>query len=129
MTLVEAVLSEQHHLLEEGLGHPGINAPFSGALNKNILMLFHLAFLLLAHGPPQQISLAEGIAGQVLGDPHDLLLINHDSIGFPKNRLQLFVGKFNRLTTVLAVDELRNQARIQRTRTIEGQDGRNILQG
>ena len=129
MTLVKAVLSEQHHLLKERLGHPGINTPFSGTFNKNILMLFHLTFLLLTHGPPQQIGFAEGIAGQVLSDPHDLLLIHHNSIGFLENRLQLFMGKFNLLTTVLAIDKLRNQACIQRPGTIKGQDGRNILQG
>ena len=114
MALVEAILGEQHHLLEQGFGDPGLHASLGGALDKQALVLLHLALLLFAHGPPQQVGLAEGIAGQVLGDLHDLLLIHHDPVGLIEDRPQLFVGEFNCFAAMLAVDELGDQAGVQR---------------
>ena len=91
-------------------------------------MLLHLTFLLLTHGTAEQVRFPQGITSQVLGDLHDLLLVDHDAVGFLQNRLQFHVGEINRFPPMLAVDELWNQTRIQGTRPVEGKDRRNIFQ-
>lgn len=113
MALVEAVLGEHHHLIEQRLGDGGIHAPFAGPTDELVTMLLHLRHFLLAHGPPQQIGFTQGIARQILGNPHDLLLVDHDPVGLLEDRLQLDVGHINRLAAMLAVDELGDQTRIQ----------------
>ena len=128
MTLVEAVFGEQHHLLEQGFCHGPINAPLGGAFNEEVLVFFHLAFLLFAHRPPQQVGLTQRIARQILGNAHDLLLINHDPVGFGQDRFELDVGHVDGFTAMLAVDEFGNQARIQGAGSIQGKNRRNIFQ-
>ena len=128
MAFVEAVLGKQHHLLKQCFGNPGINAPLGCTINKLTLVLLHLTFLLLTHGPAEQVRFTQGITSQVLGDLHDLLLVNHDSVGFLQNWLQFDVGEINRFAPMLAVNKLWNQAGIQGTRPIEGKDRRNIFQ-
>ena len=87
MALIEAILSKENHLIKQGIGDAASHAPLAGTIDKQMTMLLHLGHLLFTHGPPQQVGLTERVAGQVLGDPHDLLLIHHDPIGFLKDRL------------------------------------------
>lgn len=122
MALVEAVFGEQHHLLEQPFGHTLIHTPFGGALHEQALVFLHLALFLLPHCPPQQVGLTKGIAGQILGNAHDLLLVDHDSVGFLENRLQARASEIDRFAAVLAVDELGNQPRIQGAWPVERQD-------
>ena len=129
MALVEAVLGEQDHLVEQLVGDLGVNATLRCSLHKDAAMLLHLRDFFLAHGATQQIRLAKGVAGQVLRDAHDLLLVHHDSVGLAQNRLQRAVGEIDRFTAVLAVDELGNQASIEWTRSIERQDRGDVFQG
>ena len=112
MAFVEAVLGKQHHLLKQGFRNPGIDAPLGGTIDKLALVLLHLTFLLLAHGAAQQVRFTQGITGQLLGDLHDLLLVDHDSVGFLQNRLQFHMGEINRFAPMLAVDKFWNQAGI-----------------
>ena len=91
-------------------------------------MLLHLRHLLLAHRPPQQIGFAERIAGQILGDPHDLLLVHHDPVGFLQDRLQGRAGEVDRFAAMLAVDEFRDQSGIERTGPVERQNRGDVLQ-
>ena len=87
MALVEAIFGKQNHLVKQGIGDAAGHAPLAGTINKQIAMLLHLGHLLFTHGAPQQVGLTEGIAGQILGDPHDLLLVDHDPVGFLEDRL------------------------------------------
>ena len=57
VAFVEAVFGEQHHLLKQGFCHGPINAPFGGAFDEDVLVFLHLAFLLFAHRPTQQVGL------------------------------------------------------------------------
>ena len=122
MALVEAVFSEQHHLIKQFIRYRLVHTPLGSTLHEDAAMLLHLRHFLLAHRPPKQICLAEGIAGEVLGNAHDLLLVDHDSVGFTENRFQNRVGEVNRFATMFAVDEFGNQAGIQRTGSIQRQD-------
>ena len=128
VALVEAVLGEEHHLLEQRLGHLRLHPPFRGPGHEEALVLLHFALLLLAHRPPQQVGLAKGIAGQILGDLHDLLLIDHDPVGLAQDRLELGVSHIDPLTAVLPVDEFGDQSGIKRARTVESQDRGDVLQ-
>ena len=92
-------------------------------------MLLHLGYFFLAHRPPEQVGLTQGVAGQILRDPHDLFLIHHDSVGLGQDRLKNRVGEVDRLPAVLAVDEFGNQASIERPRSVEGKDRGDVFQG
>ena len=129
MALVEAVFGEQHHLLEQRFGDARVNTPLTGTLHEDALVLLHLALFLLAHGAPQQVGFTEGVARQVLGDAHDLLLVDHDSVGLPQDRLQLGVGEVDGFAAVFAVDEFGDQPRIEGARSVEGEDRGDVLQG
>ncbi len=128
MALVEAVLGEQHHLVEQLIGHLLVNAAFRCPLHEDAAMLLHLSHLLLTHGPTKKIGLSQGIPRQILRDAHDLLLVNHDSVGLAENRLKDLVSEINRLTSMLAVDELGNQSGIQRSGPVQGEDRGDVLQ-
>ena len=129
MALVEAVLGEEHHLIEELVGDLGVNAALTRALHKDVSVLLHLRDLFLTHGPAQQVRLAQGIARQILSDLHDLLLVDHDPVGLLQDRLQLGVGEIDRLAAVLAVDEFRDQPRIEGAGSVKGQDRGDVFQG
>ena len=61
MTLVEAVLGKEHHLVEQFIGNFHIDAALLRTLNKNAAMLLHFRHLFLTHRPTQKVGLTEGI--------------------------------------------------------------------
>ena len=129
MALVEAVFSEENHLIEQFVGDLFINAALSSTLNEDAAVLLHLGHFFLAHRPPEQIGLPQGVTGQILRDPHDLFLVHHDPVGLGQDRLKNRVGEVDRLPAVLAVDEFGNQASIERPRSVEGKDRGDVFQG
>jgi hypothetical protein len=74
--------------------------------------------LLLAHRPPEQVGVAEGVARELLRDLHDLLLVDHQAVGRAEDRLErghhlglelaleLGVERDERLLAVLAQGEV-----------------------
>ncbi len=103
VTLVEAVAGELVDLLEDlrclGLRH----AARRGALDEVLALGLHLGLDLLAHGPAQQIGAAQAVAGQFLGDLHDLFLIDHDAEGLLQDAFEGRIEVVRRLA-VLAGD-------------------------
>ena len=55
---------------------------------KRVALLGHLLGIFLAHGAAQQIGFAEGVAGEHVGDLHDLLLVDDDSQGLLEQGFQ-----------------------------------------
>ncbi len=111
MRLVETVTGEFFHQVEDLHGQVRINALALGALFKDDPLLGHFFRLFLAHGPTQHVRTPQGVASQLLGDLHHLLLIQDDPVGRLENRLQPFVlvlrvrvGQW--LATVFAVNEV-----------------------
>ena len=92
-------------------------------------MLLHFGHLFLAHCSAQQIGLTQGVTSKILGNSHDLLLVDHDSVGLTEDRFKSGVGEVDRLASVFAVDELGNQPCIQWTGTVKSKDRGNVLQG
>ena len=125
--LVEGVAGKNFDLAEELVGQCLFHPVCSAAADEVLFDLGHFLGLLLAHRLAQNIGLAEGETGQLLGDAHDLLLIDHNPIGRLQNRLQLGVIVGDGLFAVLAGDEGRDI--VHRPRTIEGVHGDNVFDG
>ena len=49
------------------------------------------------------VGFGHGIAGDLGGDTHDVLLINHQPVGFTQNLFKIFVVVENALATVLSI--------------------------
>ena len=128
VALVKAVLGEEHHLVKQFIGDLFIHAAFRCTFHEDAAMLLHLRHLFLTHRTTQQIGFSKRITSQILCNAHDLLLIHHDPVGFTEDRFQGAVGEVDGFATVLAVDELGNQSRIQRAGSVERQDRGDIFQ-
>ncbi len=105
--LVERVVGERQHGVPQRLDgrrrEPvGLHA-FGEALE---LLLEHLA-LLLAHRLAQDVGAGQRVAGHLLRDAHDLLLVDDQPVGLGEDLaqrlLELGVDRFDRLAAVLAV--------------------------
>ena len=100
MGLVEAVARELVDLLENVPGRALVDAPGDGAVDEVAPLFLHLRLDLLAHGVAQHVGGAEAVAGQHLGDLHDLFLIDHH----PEGRLEdLFQGRMQIVGLLVAV--------------------------
>ena len=88
MALVEAVAGELVDLLEDLRGLGLRHATRHGAVDEGLALGFHLRLDLLAHGPAQQVGAAQAVAGQLLGDLHDLFLVDHDPEGLFQDAFQ-----------------------------------------
>ena len=108
---------------EPALGHPG---------GELLELGVQLGLLLLAHRAPQQIGLAEAVAGELLGDRHHLLLVDDEPEGLPQHLLeglgQLGVDRLHGLATVLAAGVLVVRIRPHGAGPVERADGGNVLE-
>ena len=109
MGFVEAVTGELLHQVEDRAGGFGIHALGAGAVDEDAALALHLVGLLLAHGPAQQVGVAQRVTGQLLGDLHHLLLVDHDALGLAEQRLQIRVQVLGFLAPVLALYVVGNQ--------------------
>ena len=111
MRLVETVTRERLHEIENVVGLAGVDPALRGAGEEHRTLLGHLLRLLLAHRAAQQIGTAERIAGEDLGDLHDLLLVEDDAIGRLERAFQAWMQIVDDLSLrMLAVDELLRHA-------------------
>ena len=74
-----------------------------GSREELLLHLQHLFGLLLAHGPAQDVGLAEAEAGHDLGHLHDLLLVDGNPVGLLQDRLELGQRVLDRLPAQLGL--------------------------
>ena len=79
---VEAVTGEGLDLGEDFQRLGFLDVVCGGAVDEGCLLLVHLGFKLLTHGPAQQVGTAQRVPGQRLRRLHHLLLIDHDAVGF-----------------------------------------------
>ena len=77
------------------------------ALGEALVLLVEHLTLLLAHGFSQNVCSGERVAGHLLRDAHDLLLVDDQAVGLgedlPQRLFQLRVDRLDRLAVVLAV--------------------------
>jgi hypothetical protein len=102
VALVEAVVRELGEQLEDLLGLGPLDAARDRPGHEALALLLHLGADLLAHGAPQQVGLAERVAGQHLGDLHHLFLVDDDAEGLGQDRLERRMRIVGRLAAVLA---------------------------
>ena len=96
MGLVEGVVGEIIDLLIDGLsgglrnaiGNTACNSALRVAVNEGVLLPLNLGRFLLGDGPAHHVSLSQRIAGQLLENLNDLLLIDNTAIGDRENRFQ-----------------------------------------
>ena len=133
MRLVEGVVCEGVNIvvdrLRGALADPvrdaALDAPARVAVQERAALLFNVLDLFLAHGAAEHIRLPERVAGKLLEDLNDLLLIDDAAVGDRQNRLKLRnkVGDFFRV--VLAGDEFRNG--FHRPRAVERDQSRDVF--
>ncbi len=126
MRFVEAVAGELRHLVEDQLGAAALDPTRRGALDELLALRVHLGLDLLAHRAAQQIGAAQRIAGQHLGDLHDLLLVDHDAVGFLEDLLERRVQVVGRLLAVLDRDVARDV--LHRPGAVERDDRDDVLE-
>ena len=101
--LVEAVLGELLHQVEDLRRGARVDAALGRAGLELGALLRHFLGLLLAHRAAQQVGAAQRIAGQDLGDLHHLFLVHDDAVGGRQHRLQRRVRETHLGHAVLAV--------------------------
>ena len=95
-------------MIKDLLGLAERDAARHRALDKALPLGIHFGLNLLAHRAPQQIGAAQRIAGQHLGDLHDLFLIDHDAVGFLEDLLKRRVQVVGLLLAMLDRDVARD---------------------
>ena len=83
-------------------------------------MLGHLLGFFLTHGTAKQVSPAKGIARHVLGDLHDLFLIDDNPVGRLQDGFQDRMRELGFLFAMLDVDVVVDHAGLERARPEEG---------
>ena len=129
MGFVEAVSSELGHEIKNLFDLLRRKLALRGAFDETLALLRHLLGFFLAHGAPQQVGFAEGVAGKTVGNLHHLFLIHDHAQGLLKNLFQFRQFVFDFLATVFAIDEIIDHSALDGTGTIERIECRKILDG
>ena len=105
--LVERVVGERQDGVPQRLDGRRREAVGPHARREALVLLGEHVGLLLAHGFSENIGLGERVAGHLLRDAHDLLLVDDQAVGLGEDLLervgQLGVDRLDRLPAVLAV--------------------------
>ena len=133
MRFVKAITGEFLHQVKDLHRQLAVNAIFLRAFFEDRTLLGHLFRFFLTHRTTQHIRAAEGIAGKLLGDLHDLFLVQDNAIGWLQYRFQtfmlpLYVRIRYLFTAVFTVDKVIHHPRLQRPRTEQGHQGDHIFE-
>ena len=95
-------------------------------------LLLQDLLLLLSHCATEQVRFAKGVSSELLGNRHDLLLVDDQAVGIPQDRLQR-LGEFGMdrhhgFTPVLAIGVVVVGIRTHRAGAVERQDRRDVLE-
>ena len=123
MRLVEAVAGELGHQVEDVLGLVLGDVVRPGPGHELAALLFHHLRDLLAHGPAQDVRVAQAVAGQDVGDLHHLFLVDDHPVGFLEHLPDLRQRIVGLAMPVLGVDEGVDHARVERARPVERDQG------
>ena len=127
MRLVEAVARELLHRVEDFVRKRGFHALVRrGTFHEALALGDHLLKLLLTHGAPQEVSITERIAGDLLRHPHHLLLIDRHTISGFQHRFQVGVSIPNAFGVLLSLNIDRDV--LHRARTVQRDDGDHVFE-
>ena len=121
--LVEAVAGELGHQVEDVLGLVLGDVVRPGPGHELAALLFHYLRDLLAHGPAQDVRVAQAVTGQDVGDLHHLFLVDDHPVGFLEHLPDLRQRVVGLAMAVLGVDKGVDHARVQRARPVERDQG------
>ena len=127
MALVEGVVGKRLDLVPPLLPHPAAVAGGLAAVDELLFLLRHLLADLLAAGFPQVVGLLQAVAGELLGDPHHGLLVNHESVGVREDFRGRRVQEFHLRPTHLAVGVGDVHVVFHRARPVEGHEGGDVI--
>ncbi len=126
--LVEGVVGERLDDVEELLAQVLAVAGVLTALLELGPLEGHDAAVLLACGLADRVGLGQRIAGELLGHPHDRLLVDHEPVGVAKDGFELGVLVVDRLATVLAIGEVVVHVGRHRARPVQRDEGGDIVE-
>ncbi len=121
--LVEAVAGELLHQIEDADYFVFGVLALEGSLDKAGALLGHLLGIFFAHGAAKQIGFAQGVAGEHVGDLHDLLLVDDDSQRLLEQGFEFGQFVADDAAAPLALDEVVDHAALDRAGTVEGVEG------
>ncbi len=128
VALVEAVGREAFHLAEDGHGLLLGDAVVLRALHERGLLLGHLLVLLLAHRSAEHVGATERVAGEALSDLHHLLLVDGHAVGRCQHLVDQWVELADRLSVVLAADEVLDHSGAEGSGSIQSHGGDDVLE-
>ena len=126
MGFVETVSREFLNEIEQPLGRLLPHLAPCRALDKLVALGRHFFGLFLAHRSPEDVGLPQGEPGDLMGDCHDLFLVDDDAVGFFEDGLKFGNVIRDAALAVFALDEVGNQ--VHRTRPVEGHNRDDILE-
>ena len=101
----------------------------SGSGDEAVALLGHLLGIFLAHGAAEQVGAAERVAGEDVGDLHDLLLVDDDAEGLVEQGFEFGQHVADDAAAPLALDEVVDHAALDRAGAIEGVEGGEVFDG
>ena len=101
---------------------------FHTALNETVTLLRHFLRDFFPDGTSQQVCMSEGESRQHLDGLHDLLLVDHHSVGFLENRFQQWVWVNHLFSTMFTLDKILNHPGSQGAWSVKGKNGNNVLE-
>ncbi len=104
--LVEPIPGKIIDFLENFLGVKFRKALILRPGHKPFFHGFHHGFFLFPHRLAEKIGFRQGKVSDIGGDPHNLLLVYNQTVGFPQNRLQFRKVIFNHLRIGFAFDKI-----------------------
>ncbi len=126
VAFVEAVAGELVDQVEDELGLGPGHAVGLGTLDEAGALRVHLGLDLLAHGAPEQIGLAQRVAGEHLRDLHHLLLVDDDAVGGLQYGFEHGVQVIGLLPAPFAGGEAGDI--VHRARPVEGAERDDVLE-
>ncbi len=105
MGFVEPVACKFRHQIKDIFGLILRDIVFCSPLHEFTTLFFHDLGDFLSHGAPENIGIAQAVAGQDVGNLHDLFLIDNDPVRFFKNRLDLGKRVFGRPSSMFGFNK------------------------
>lgn len=124
---IETIGGELFDLSEEVFGFCGVEAVFLGTFDKAAALLFHFEGVFFTHSAAQDVGFTEGIAGEYVGDLHDLFLVDADAVGATEDRLEDIEDIVDLFLSVFSEDERVGHTALEGSGSVEGDEGDDVF--
>ena len=128
MRFVEAVTGKLLDDVEDLLRRFFVDISLRTPFDELRALLLHDVRLLLAHGAPEKVGLAEGVPGEYGGALHHLLLVEDDAVGLAQHAFEQRMEILHRSASVLALNILVHHSAAEGAGTVHGEHGDKVLE-